>query len=87
MSKPRLAAKLRQNAEYPAMVAWLRRIGLHFELVPQTGHGYPHLLIKLPDGRMMQHYINITPKNGGNPKAALAELRRAMRAKGYDLPP
>lgn len=87
MSKPRLAAKLRQNSEFPAMTAWLDRIGFAYELVPPKGHGYPHLSIRLPDGRVVQHYINITPKSGGNPRAALSELRRTLRGVGYDLPP
>jgi hypothetical protein len=85
MSKPRLATKLRQNAEYPAITDFLDKIGFRHELHGPTGKGHPFLRIDLPDGRSIDHYINSTPKANGNPRAAMGKLRRALRDAGYDI--
>ena len=85
MSKPRLESKLRQNAEFPAVTGFLNKIGFKWQLHGPTGRAHPFLTITLPDGRMKKHHINSTPRNGGNPKAALSKLRRKLREWGYDL--
>lgn len=86
MSKPRLEAKLRTNAEFPAISAFLKAVGMDFTLHNPPGKGHPYIDIRLPHGgEPLRHYINCTPKGGGNPKGALSKLRRALREAGYDL--
>lgn len=87
MSKLRLSNKLRQNDEYPAITGYLDKIHFRWKLNDRRGNGgHPYLTIYLPDGREVEHHINSTPRNGGNPKAALSSLRRVLRAWGYNLP-
>jgi hypothetical protein len=86
MSKSRLVAKLRQNDEYPAIKKFLKQVGFDHEVHNPTGSGHPFITIRLPHGAILKHHINCTPSNaGGNVRAALAGLRRALRTAGYDL--
>lgn len=80
MSKFRLAAKLRQNAEFPAITGYLDAVHFRWRLNDRRGNGgHPFLTIFLPDGREIEHHINSTPRNSGNPRAAISKLRRALR--------
>lgn len=86
MSRTRLHAKLRQNDEYPAIKKFLGQIGFTHTLHTATGSGHPFILINLPHGgEPLRHLINCTPRGGGNPKAEISRLRRALRAAGYDF--
>lgn len=88
MSKFRLGAKLRQNDEYPAITGYLKKVGFAWRLNDKRGNGgHPYLTIWLPCGKAVEHHINCTPRANGNPRAALAKLRRCLRDNGYDLPP
>ena len=84
-SKCRIAAKLRQNAEYPAVTKFLKSIGLRFTTHPATGSGHPFLMIVLPDGREIRHSIACTQKGGGNIGRAMTSLKRQLRSEGYDV--
>lgn len=83
MSRMKLATKLRQNVEYPAVVSFLDGLGLKFDLFPPPGKGHPFLKIDIP-GRAepLTFHLNCTPRAGGNPKSALGRLRRALRSAG-----
>lgn len=82
MSRMKLATKLRQNAEYPAVVDLLDQLGLKFELFPPPGKGHPFLQIAIPGREPLIFHVNCTPRAGGNPKSALGRLRRALRSAG-----
>lgn len=84
-SKKRIAQKLKQNDEYPALCRFLRAAGLAFSTHCATGSAHPYLLIDLPCGRQLKHNIACTPSGGGHPARALSHLKRCLRAEGYDL--
>lgn len=82
MSRFKLATKLRQNAEYPAIVATLEELKLKFELFGPTGKGHPFLRIEIPGRAAFDFYVSCTPRGSGRPKAVVARLRRELRALG-----
>lgn len=84
MSRFRLVARLRTNADFKALSAFLDGLGLAWSIERPTGKGHPALLIELPNGELLRHTVTCTPRGGGNPLGAIAYLRRAMRAAGYD---
>lgn len=85
MSRMKLATKLRQNAEYPAVTSLLDELGLEFDLFPPTGKGHPFLQITIPGREPLIFHVNCTPRASGNKRAVLGRLRRELRAAGVAL--
>lgn len=84
-SKSRIAQKLRQNDEYPAICRFLKQVGLSFTTHSPTGSAHPYMIIKLPDGAELKHSLACTPSGGGFPKRAISHLKRELARAGYDL--
>lgn len=78
MSRYRLSARLRTNADYRAMTAFLDAQGLRWELVKPNAKGHPALRIQLPGGMTLDHYIPSTPRGRCNATARVANLRRFL---------
>lgn len=82
MSRWRLEAKLRVNAEYKALTAWLTTHGYAWDVVKRNATGHPELAITLADGRVLHQTISSTPMGGVNTSSRLARLKRALRSAG-----
>lgn len=86
MSKSRLANKLRQNSEYPAICDFLDTAGLPFELCQSESNsgGHPWIMITIPGvAEPVRHGLNCTPRAGGNKRWAISDLKRTLRKAGY----
>lgn len=84
-SKKRIGQKLKQNAEYPAIIKFLGQCGLKSRTMTATGKAHPFLLIELPNGETLQHSLACTPRGGGCPARAASHLRRSLAKAGYSV--
>lgn len=84
MSRMRITARLRQNADFRAVADYLDTACLAWRIEPPPGKGHPLIFIDLPSGETVRHTIACTPRGSGNPAGAIAFLRRVLRAAGYD---
>jgi hypothetical protein len=78
MSRSRMVNKLRTNDDFKAITAELDARSLPYEVSKPTGSGHPSILITMPNGDVLRHHVTCTPRGGGNPRGALAFLRRAL---------
>lgn len=86
MSRMRIEAKVRKNADFQAIKRYLNDIGLRFETHRPTGKGHPFIRIDLPGGGTLDQFITCTPRGRSNPDAYVSKLRRALISAGA-LPP
>lgn len=84
-SKKRIGQKLKQNAEYPAILKFLKQCGLKSRTMTATGKAHPFLLIELPDGTELQHSVACTPRGGGCPARGVSHLRRTLAKAGFNV--
>ncbi|TJZ85818.1 hypothetical protein [Paracoccus hibiscisoli] len=82
MSRFRLTAKVRKNADYIALSRFLDDLGLPHEVVQPNAKGHPALRITLPTGTLMDHHIACTPRGWCNAPARVAALRRKLIEAG-----
>lgn len=83
MSRQRITAKVRVNADYQAMTAELDRLGLHWHLQAPTGKGHPMLIIQKPmGGDPIRYPIACTPRGHSSIGAKVARMRKALRENG-----
>ncbi|WP_103173752.1 hypothetical protein [Paracoccus sp. SY] len=85
MSRPRLSARVRTNADYQAMSRFIDGLGLAHEIVKPNAKGHPALAITLPCGTLLIHHIACTPRGRCNVDARVAGLKRALVKAGIAL--
>lgn len=80
MSRMRIANKVRKNMDFDAIRRHLDSLSIAFEVCPPTGKGHPFLKVSVPGvSKPLIYHIACTPKGAGNSRAALANLKRAIR--------
>lgn len=85
MSRQRISAKVRTNADYQAIGAMLDGLGLRWSVHPPTGKGHPFLLIESPQegGEPSRYPISCSPRGYSSTAAKVARLRRHLRIVGF----
>ena len=83
MSRMRIEAKIRKNADFIALTRFLETIGFEYEVFPPTGKGHPFLRIDLPNHRQIDFHIACTPAGHCNAGARVTRLRRRLAEAGY----
>lgn len=83
MSRMRIEAKIRKNADFIALTRFLDCIGFRHDVHPPTGKGHPFLRIDLPDGRQIDFHIACTPAGHCNAGARVTRLRRRLADAGF----
>lgn len=83
MSRQRITAKVRTNADYQAYASFLDGIGLRFSVHKPTGKGHPFLLIEHPSGgEPLRFTIACTPRGKGSVERKVSHLKRELRKGG-----
>ena len=82
MSRMRIKAKVRKNADYQAIEEFLNGTGLDWQLHPPTGKGHPYITIDKPGHETMRHTIACTPKGRISAQRSVSSLKRKMQEAG-----
>jgi hypothetical protein len=81
MSRWRIGAKIRKNADFKAMTAFLDANRLSWEIADLNSSGHP--VLRITQGTAtLDHVIAGTPKPRGDTKRKVASLKRALAAAG-----
>jgi hypothetical protein len=85
VSRDRITAKVRTNADFKAMTSWLDSQRLQWSVHAPTGKGHPYLMVERPKGgEPVKHSIACTPRQSVAAAAKVASLKRTLRAAGFE---
>ncbi|WP_333826872.1 hypothetical protein [Pararhodobacter sp.] len=82
MSRQRIGAKVRTNADFQAITRFMDGEGIAYELRAPEGKGHPILIITSADGQKLRYPIACTPRGRCNTPARVASLKRFLRQHG-----
>lgn len=85
MSRMRISAKVRKNADYLAVTAYLDSLGIEWTLQPATGKGHPFIQIDRPNFAPFRFHLATTPKGWTKPSRVIGKLKKRMQNAGFDL--